>query len=718
MSRSLIWGGLALSALVTILHAQAPVEPGPYPLVDRIPAGSLLYIGWAGHNETFIESRAGQLLCSRAFVSLVQEGISRRRKQSSDELQPLWDGVLGLGGVLWRNPSALALVELGRTAPANASLTSAPAEGEIIVSAVLLIRPGADKPILDESLQVVTAMLPPDLLRQDGAFTAVDLPVPVVFGYDGDLFIVAIGKGTLDRLRACGREESLLADASFAQAMAEVGPAHARGDAIAGEAQFAPYADTARLAEAIRRLDKELVDNVVDAAPQAAGLEKLRSIAAEIRVVDGGLYMRVRLATPAPHGGMLGAFLASQLTEEDLKLLPRDADVAGVFKVSGPRFRQAGEALGEIGQINDDIACSAAELEEKTGVSMAEDVFGCLGETWTYHGRTNAAGQVERLIISADVTDAARLSSSLEKLTAYAAEAGAAEGLRFTTEQVGQLTVHSLVFPQDFSLPLLAGKLVPSWCVHGNRLYISLSPAALAPVEEGYTESLADDEAFARARAYLSGQASSLTYVNTPALLANLAQLRLAGQETEAAELATLAEGCLPQVQAIWADEGGVTIEGYSSGMPSRHIFQTPVLTAPMVALALPSLQRAKQMAKETLSVNRLRQIHYGMLFYADVNDGALPPHLQALCTDDFAVLTSDVLISPVTRQPYVYFPIKAPDGEPVMIACDAPDAPQGKRMHVLMSDGEVRHLDLAAFEQELARSRALLQAASQPAGP
>ena len=47
-----------------------------HPLADRIPTGSLVYVGWAGQNEAFDASLCGQMLLDKASADVVSQVTS------------------------------------------------------------------------------------------------------------------------------------------------------------------------------------------------------------------------------------------------------------------------------------------------------------------------------------------------------------------------------------------------------------------------------------------------------------------------------------------------------------------------------------------------------------------------------------------------------------------------------------------------------------------
>jgi hypothetical protein len=117
--------------------------------------------------------------------------------------------------------------------------------------------------------------------------------------------------------------------------------------------------------------------------------------------------------------------------------------------------------------------------------------------------------------------------------------------------------------------------------------------------------------------------------------------------------------------------------------------------TAVAVSILLPSLQRARELSKRTVSAANLRGIGQACMIYANEHDDQFPPDLNVLLRD--GVLTEKQFRAPLDDawQPggssYTYIPGQTPDGDPAnVLAYEHPDINNGEGGNVLYVSGHV----------------------------
>ena len=137
--------------------------------------------------------------------------------------------------------------------------------------------------------------------------------------------------------------------------------------------------------------------------------------------------------------------------------------------------------------------------------------------------------------------------------------------------------------------------------------------------------------------------------------------------------------------------------------------------TALLVSILLPSLNRARSLAKQAVCAAHLNAIGNSMVLYAVENDDRYPPTLENLIDDG---MTRKMLRSPADKIErscsYFYFTPEgkfpfAPEGEvgdqavETFIICTFDNVYNNFR-HVLRADGSVNKLSTAEFQAELAK--------------
>jgi len=117
MRRAATAVSLPILLLAALVAAQAQA-----PLADKLPEGSLVYMGWAGKTLTFDGSATGQLIQEpeiKQIVAAIHTGIAD--KIGKDD-QVLFERLWSMAAIAWEHPAAAALFDVGSPeSPATAA---------------------------------------------------------------------------------------------------------------------------------------------------------------------------------------------------------------------------------------------------------------------------------------------------------------------------------------------------------------------------------------------------------------------------------------------------------------------------------------------------------------------------------------------------------------------------------------------------------------------
>ncbi len=160
----------------------------------------------------------------------------------------------------------------------------------------------------------------------------------------------------------------------------------------------------------------------------------------------------------------------------------------------------------------------------------------------------------------------------------------------------------------------------------------------------------------------------------------------------------------------------GLAIGGIIAGLV------TPLLlTGLLVSILLPSLGRARELAKRAMSQNNLRTIAQGVMLYENENSDVPPPDLDALVASHLVgPKTLEHPNSPGGRaHDYFYLPPADSASARTIMAAEYADCdPEGRG--VVMADGQVQWMAEADFQSALAQpqNRAFAAALRAAEGP
>ncbi len=724
------------------------------PLADRLPAGAVAYIGWAGKSLTFDGSMFGQLIADRSISGLVGAIKDAALPELSPEGGEMFACGWEIASLAWRHPIAAALTELE------------PREGkEPLAQAVMLIDLGEDRVKFDEQVAKITAKLQEDHEITDKTVGDITFKTAKVgeenaisFGYIGNLFFFMIGPKGPEIITGLMPDKTLAADRKFIDAFRETG----------GEnEQISLYVDFAAVRDSIEKhLDRapapavpppattsapegEEVESGLNIKKLAAslGMDKATALVGSVRIVDRHLCTKFKLFSPAPHRGVLMPFAGAALTDADLSGLPADADLAAAVKVSPSElYREFRRIVREIDTgADEELAEAIADFENNVQISLEKDLLAALGDTWVISSAPSQGGFITGTVLSATIKDKDKLNAAIAKIETYAKEQmpqNRRMQLSIETIKADCIEIHYLsIASQRMPIPLS-----PAWAINGDKFYFALWPQVLETTFARESASpLTATETFTSLRKRVSPNASYLVYMNTPSLIKQLYPLGLLGGSAGMAALKgmvgdpslpnfppplhTLEKYFSPEIYAVSSDKTGIIFEGYSA-QPSIMGVGSPV----GISMLLPALCKARQSANKARSMANLRGIGKAFALYQGEHE-VMPEHLGLLVDEN--LIGAEMFVSPLSgRKPpkfnketkqlegeldYIYLDFtkvadfNSLDGDLIMVY-ERPENYGNRGTLVCHTCGSVTWMDMEEFEAALERTKKAIKAAEESA--
>lgn len=636
----------AAAAAVTCLCLGVALSPclAAPPLADRLPGGTLVYVGWAGKNLTFDGSLVGQMLSDPAvegILGMVKDALGKQigQQDQREAVLSLWS----MGGLAWQHPIAAALLDIRQAG-----------DGPPVPSVVVLIDLGKDKEAFTKHLDALL-----DKLKNDLPFAAATIGaqqyqtisiaqgVALSYGYMGNVLFLAVGDTTVKDLVEVVPAKNLQADKGFAECLKDLGEQ---------DMQFGYYVNVAALNERIESLRGRGAAAASGpggaagpaGAPnrlvQALGLEKVTATGGVLRIADRGMYTRSRIFSPGPHRGLLMPLSGPAIAEADLADVPEDADFAVVFKLSpDAAFAQLRSTLESINPGADkELGKTIDDLGRALGVSLVDDVLKNLGDTWVIASAPSLGGSITGTLLTVQAKDPAKLAAAIDKIEAKIAppgEAGGEGGPAIRRITAGRAEIRCLAIPSREPIPV-----APAWAIYKNKLYLAAFPQVIqAAVAAEGGRSIAQDAAFQKARARISDKPSCLVYVNLPKLARQVYPLALVGWTVGANVLAgqtglpvkpewlppitSVEKHLLPQICTISSDARGIVFEGYGS-LPSPSVAAGLVINPAWASLLAPAVEQAAGRAADVSQANELRQVAMALKIY-EMDQGRMPASLK-----------------------------------------------------------------------------------------
>lgn len=602
------------------------------------PADALVYAGWS-----HVSDGSDLFKLARAVVEspVIQ-------KEFDDEGRALAK-LVPLAELLGRHTGAISLLAIDPL-PQVAVVVDAGADAE---KATAQFRAFVEGMAPEQSTEAVTAG-GAALSRRTG-------DPPLLWGAYKGRFVVAIGDGVAEKLVELidGKGKSLASSAELGRAREKIKP----GD---GHWYFSLFGDVGALLTLFERLGESDSDAESAQIRQALGLDRWRSFYLHSDRAEYGTRVRAFARIEGGDGGVAKLWKQKPLADADIALLPKDATWGSVSNLDLHELWQEFVRVVErsdpeaLPQIEGALAAATQFL----GFSITDDLLPALGDTWAiYDAQSHGGLLVTGMVLVADVKDAQKLSGMLERIVELATPLAQRQKLHLQLKEMKD-GAHTIKYLLAGGLPI---PIAPAWGFVDNRWVFGLFPQTVAVAMQqadpkSRKESLLDHPDFKAARPGLPKELTSLGFTDTRQgyrvlyPLMHLATTAIAALSAEAAEPYDLAGWpTFPKEAAqvrctisgtSW-DADGPLYTGMGSS-PAAY-FSTGDTGVAMVALVtsimLPSLSRARELAKRAVCAANLRGIGQACHIYANDHDEKFPPDLEMLLKDN--ILPPEMFVCP-----------------------------------------------------------------------
>lgn len=543
--------------------------------------------------------------------------------------------------------------------------------------------------------------------------------------HDGALVIYAGTAEPADLLARMGETaKSLWADEGYKASARTVGAAKPKDRYAEMYFNLGMWRDVLHL---LIREEGDLDAENTDALLKALGLDAMKSVHGVLRESEVGLQKHVLLRTEGERIGLLTLFDGAAITDEELKVIPANASTAAICNLD--LYAVWKESLKVIEAVDPNLVVQVqgapAMAAQFLGFSITEDLLPLLGPTWTFVDAPQHGGALwDGGVLIVDTKDAEALASLIDRcmVMAGAAATGASEGrmhvLRKSREMRGN-TVNYIVLG---GLPV---GLTPAWGFANKRLVLGAYPqsvaAAMRQVNPGTQgPSILQHPDFEAARKTQPSAICALSYTDSRTASQRIygwaRMLWAMGQSmfSSPSGMALGDPGAFPMIDEWVKDTRNFVcvrsqsrdgIEWHCSGsiVPDLNVASIWAV-ALLVSILLPSLSRARELAKRTVSMSNLRTIGIGCAIYANDHNNVFPPNLETLIKE--SLITRDTLNCPNDIPgaiSYVYVAgQKLTGNDRNVLAYERPGLHGDEGANVLFIDGHVEFMHPFGFESAL----------------
>jgi prepilin-type processing-associated H-X9-DG protein len=693
-------GCLGLLAVLGLTVLTARAED----MARRMPCDTALYIGWS----QLVEMDSPELRLEQKLADAVAELLAKQSPGRAPRwLKPLLDLLL----TLQTRSVGIGLFDVTLL------------EGQPDVQAALVADAGDDAARLCETLhRLVAAALGPDLIQQhtvqEVSLECAHLgqsPMYLLWGLHQGYFLAALGDVAAGQVIECiNGTAGSLADAPELQFDRHKVQAQADGR------HACLYVDVRRIVTRGKELATQQMGElppVVEPALQELGLNSVRSKYLHFDWTDGPPRVMAFAHLDGPMCGLLKLCDQKPLTDEDLRIVPKNAYWAEVGNLNlAELWQEARRVLESLApQLLAPIDGVLAAGSQFVGFSLVDDLLPVFGDTWALFDAPDHGGiLLSGTVLVAEVRDAEALQGMLTHLVQFLTPLAGAADVRLMLKQVrhGEDEIHYV---------LIGGApcpVAPAWTLVGDRWVFGLFPQTVAtaarqvdPKTRG--ESLLDNPEFQAARAAHGRPPQAVDYVDSryftrmfyPFVNAlrtlGVSMLARYGLELDLQTMPPLpesAENVTNYVGLLSRDEDGVLYAGRGHCNPLGLAAGTTALAG---SVMLPSLAAAREQARAAKSMANLKQIGTACHLYALGHDGQFPTSLEQLV--EGGLIAREVLSSPLDPEggaSYAYVAGQTSEGDSENVLAYELTT-HGDRRSVLFADGHVERIG----SKELARS-------------
>jgi hypothetical protein len=719
---------IGLCALVSTAAIALVSTASAQPLSKRLPGGAVLYFESSGGDAVADQEKDtpfGKLLAEPSVSRLFDEAsraftILLRKQAAEQDEAAAADAVLDILSTLWHRPVALDVlgVAMTETGPMPEAVLAVDFDGS---------DENANRFMKSlESLIETKGMLPPPIASEiEGrAFKQYTLPFvpPIRYGVVDGMFVITVSdsmtKKVIDSLG--GKGATVSADAGLVAAMRKIGT-------DGRTAWMMGHLDAESLQKQAREVwtmmaQSETFPPMIENALKATGLDRLRSATFAHQIGDGGYRHSMYVALPAEDGRPKWMHQAP-VTDAQLRMVPQDATLAKVanFRLTDvyDGVMHVVDAIGPMAQ--GPVKNGLAQAEGAIGLRIREDILNLFDDGLVAYISPSSGGLIiTGLTMMIETKDPEGVEGLGKRLIA-ALEKNLPPGA-FTIEQY-DYKGHTIDYVSVAGPPV---PVAPAWAFHDKYLVVGLYPQSVTHAIDHLTagpgaKSILDNPDFIRGRKLLPKNMSTIAYADTKATMGMLYRLLLplgtGGIAAARGEGIELKPDMIPTydtfVRHFYGDVGGVSSDDdgflvtYHGPLPvEMGAVTVPFMVALQSSILLPSLSRARELAKRQVSVANVRGILVACQLYAGDHDGDYPPDLDMLVGSED--LPKKMLHSPRddgNGRSYIYvkgFTTSEPNLANKIVIYERPDIGNGEGSAVGFGDGRAEWVERDALRSML----------------
>ena len=626
--------GMLFTSIAPFAYAEGPA--------DLVPADSLAYAGWRqvinDENESIVDALPALM---RAFDA------------DDDEIAEA-EQAMTLVKMLGRATGAVALLDFVTEdrdlMPALAAVIDAGPDAEAIAVGIRRVaNKGRDEPGETINLGGLDFQY---LHRND----------PIFMRVIDNRVIIAVSKSAAERIaKHLQSGGSSLADSDgYRKASQNAGISTT-------DTELSLFARLPALLDILKRVAAEEGDPMppkVEKALKALGVTRLDDLLVHFGQSDGATSSRVFLGFHGPRTGLLKLWDQQPLTPDDFKHIPRDAywaaatnlDLRGLWE-EALRVAEAIEPDAPA-QMEGVVAMASGVL----GFSITDDLLPAFGDTWMIFDAPDHGGfLITGTALVVEVKDADALRGIFGRILQIATPLAAQEDVNIAARSIEHNghAIHYLLVP---GLPI---PVAPAAAFVEGRVVCGLNPQVVKVVLNRWDTASAADSILAEPDVaaihdQLPQPVHSFFYtdmhyaVRSSYWLTSLVMTAFASlgasesPEMDPALLPTLPETLANVRNAVAVcSVGDDGVRYVSEG--SASVVMLPqadvAVIALLISVLLPSLSRARGLAKRAVSSSNLRGIAMGCHIYANDYNEAFPPSFEHLVGGGY--ITPEMLISP-----------------------------------------------------------------------
>lgn len=372
-------------------------------------------------------------------------------------------------------------------------------------------------------------------------------------------------------------------------------------------------------------------------ALDALGLRGLTSVAVGVAFDGAGVREVVSIRAPGERRGLL-AFLDQPVGEKTLiSRVPRDAMAFSASRLNlSEQYAHLMALVRDVdADTHDQFVAQIGAFENQYALSIQDDVVDAIGNEMVLYYRFPT-----ELILLFKVRKPASISKVLDMGLGLAASASPP---RWRGRDAGPCVVTFQGHDVHYA-PVRVEDVVlwPAYAIMDDVCVVALAPQTVKSVigRAGSGPSILDSSEYRAALGKVSGQHVSVDYSDPRAVVEVAYAVASYGLQwasnqpdfQDAIEFGldlgrlprkeAIVQHLFPSVSCYTVDNEGFVLESYS-GFPGSSLLVSGSLG---LSMALPRLMVAREQARRTVSMSRLKQMGIAVHVYAADNDGKLPP--------------------------------------------------------------------------------------------